>query len=248
MTVTYLANEGVMLDDGERVVLIDALFREGVAGYAVHSPALRDSLERARPPFDRVTAVLVTHRHDDHFDPASVMRFLAHNPRATVLAGADVVAPLTAFSDPVELIERRVRTASPDWMGTVRRVVGGIPVTALGLRHGYRHNYGLDHRGYVVEIAGLRVLHLGDLEVIPENIDPFQFPGMDIDVALVPYWMLLDGEGRERVRSGIAARHVLAFHIEPGRAAAIARRLATLYPEAVPLIEPGRQWRLGRGR
>lgn len=33
-SITYIANEGVLLRHGESSVLIDGLFREGVSGYA----------------------------------------------------------------------------------------------------------------------------------------------------------------------------------------------------------------------
>ncbi|HEY5680421.1 MAG TPA: MBL fold metallo-hydrolase, partial [Pseudomonadales bacterium] len=74
--LTYLANEGVMITWRDEAVLIDALFRGGVAGYATLDPKTRDDLESARAPFDRVQAILVTHFHADHLDPEAVVSHL----------------------------------------------------------------------------------------------------------------------------------------------------------------------------
>lgn len=46
--ITYIANEGFLLASGEQKVLIDALFREGVSGYAVVPPVTREELKRVQ--------------------------------------------------------------------------------------------------------------------------------------------------------------------------------------------------------
>src|SRR5262245_25828774 len=79
LEVTYLANEGFMIAGGGRKLLIDALFREGVEGYATITPATRELLEQARSPFDGVDAVFAAHFHDDHFDAEAVLAHLTHN-------------------------------------------------------------------------------------------------------------------------------------------------------------------------
>lgn len=82
LEVTYLANEGFMIAGGGRKVLIDALFGEGLDGYAVVSPAQRALLEQAREPFADMDAVFATHFHDDHFNATAVLAHLTRNPQA----------------------------------------------------------------------------------------------------------------------------------------------------------------------
>ena len=47
VSVTFLANEGVLLSSGDKQVLIDALFRKYETGYAVPADSTREALERA---------------------------------------------------------------------------------------------------------------------------------------------------------------------------------------------------------
>ena len=54
MTVTFLANEGVLLTSGNRKVLIDALFQEYRPMYALPADSTRRALQAARPSFDGV--------------------------------------------------------------------------------------------------------------------------------------------------------------------------------------------------
>jgi glyoxylase-like metal-dependent hydrolase (beta-lactamase superfamily II) len=73
VTITFLANEGVMLSSGGKKVLIDALFLKYETGYAVPADSTLSALAKARPPFDSVDLILVTHRHGDHFHPVPLI-------------------------------------------------------------------------------------------------------------------------------------------------------------------------------
>ena len=84
VTVTFLANEGVLLSAGNRKVLIDALFQEYRPMYALPPDSTRRALQAARPPFDGVDLILATHHHGDHYQPAQVAAHMRANPRAVV--------------------------------------------------------------------------------------------------------------------------------------------------------------------
>lgn len=131
VSITFLANEGVMLSSGTRKVLIDALFLKYETGYAVPADSTRAALERARPPFDAVDLILVTHRHGDHFHPAPVAAHLRANARATLLTSRQVIDSLRGHLSPNPLQAPRfmARTTPP---GTRRReTVSGITVELL---------------------------------------------------------------------------------------------------------------------
>ena len=71
VTITYLANEGVLLSSGSTQVLIDALFLRYGPEYAIPADSTQSALERARAPFDSVdsswsptvTAITFTRTH-----------------------------------------------------------------------------------------------------------------------------------------------------------------------------------------
>src|SRR5262245_28867439 len=94
VTITFLANEGVMLSSGRQKVLIAALFLKYGPEYTVPDDSTQVSLQRARPPFDSVDVVLVTHRHGDHFHPVPIAAQLRANPRATLLTSQQVIDSL----------------------------------------------------------------------------------------------------------------------------------------------------------
>ncbi len=84
--VVHLGNEGFLIAGGGKKVLIDALHGDGLNGYVALPAADRERLEAAGAPYDGVDLVLATHRHDDHFSPSSLGRYLEAQPRAVFVS------------------------------------------------------------------------------------------------------------------------------------------------------------------
>ena len=215
LSVTFLANEGVLLSSGGTQVLIDALFVKYGDGYAVPADSTQAALERARPPFDSVDLVLVTHRHGDHFHPVPAAAHLAANRGATLLTSQQVIDSMRHVPGIPRLAPRMVaRTMAP---GTRRRViVNGLPVELLGLPHGGWRQRHVEHLGYVLELGGRRLLHVGDAELSEATLAPLGLDTSRIDVALLPAWAVTDRGSRQAIERWIRPRQVVAFHLSDG--------------------------------
>jgi L-ascorbate metabolism protein UlaG (beta-lactamase superfamily) len=72
--------------------------------------------------------------------------------------------------------------------------------------------------------ATATVLHVGDADPRPSN---FALLGdlPRVDLALLPFWYVLDEESRAFVRSSIAPRRIFAMHLPPEDASRVAGRL-----------------------
>jgi L-ascorbate metabolism protein UlaG (beta-lactamase superfamily) len=234
VTITFLANEGVLLSSGPRRVLIDALFLKYEEGYAVPADSTQVALAGGRAPFD-ADLLLVTHRHGDHFHPGPVAAHLRANPRATLITSRQVIDSLRHHLNARELRSSRIMARSMT-AGTIRREsVNGIGVQLLGLRHGGRRHRGVEHLGYVVELGGRRVLHVGDTDTSEEAFAPLRLDTARIDVALLPVWMVTSAEGKRVIERWIRPRQVLAFHLGEGDTAKDERAVRAAIPGAVTL-------------
>jgi L-ascorbate metabolism protein UlaG (beta-lactamase superfamily) len=237
--VRFLANEGVLLMAGQDKVLIDALYvRYG--DYAVPDERTARHLALAQPPFDSVDVVLVTHYHGDHFAPEPVARHLRFNQRAALLTSGQVIDSLRAGADLAGVDAERIvsRTMKP---GTRQRdTINGIAVEVLGIPHGSRRHRHVEHAGFIVEMGGRRVLHVGDTEITEETYAPFRLDTARVDVALIPYWSLLDDDSRRVIARYIKPKYIVAMHVDAGDEAGrrIARQVESAMPGAVTFHRP----------
>ena len=120
--------------------------------------------------------------------------------------------------------------------GTRRRaLVNGLPVELLGLAHGGRRHRHVEHLGYIVELGGRRVLHLGDAELSEATLAPFRLDTSRIDVALIPAWAVTDRESREAIRRWVRPRQAIAFHLSEGAGDREVREIEAAWPGAVAL-------------
>ena len=197
--VTYLANEGVLLEVGDKKVLIDALFGDGIRGYPVVPEQMRGDLEAARGRFQEVDLLLVSHEHRDHFDPGSVARHLANNSRALMFGPPDAVARLPdgARAQGVYPLEGNQATLSHR----------DISVRVMRLHHG-RARSEIQNLGLIVDLNGVRFLHVGDTELTLCEGRSLELDDLEIDVALLPSWQI----DVDRL-AAIGARQVVAFHL-----------------------------------
>jgi L-ascorbate metabolism protein UlaG (beta-lactamase superfamily) len=237
LSITYLANEGFHIHDGKNAVLIDALFRAGVSGYATIEPQSLERLESAAPPFDTVRLVLVTHVHADHFDPRSAARHLASNPGATFVSSEQVAGPLRAAA--TAGIKEQIRVVDPEGTDAVDVAYGGITVRAVKLSHGLGPMADIANFGFIVQIAGQRLLHIGDADVNTQSTEPLARHAVGVDVACVPYWWLLSRTGRAFIQDELKPRNVIAMHAEPEKAGEIADEIHRHMPEVRLFARPG---------
>lgn len=237
LTVTFLANEGVMLSSGGKKVLIDALFLKYKTGFATPADSTQAALAAARAPFDNVDLILATHYHGDHFHPQPVAAHLVANPRATLATSAQVIDSLRGRVPTGGGLDARIlsRTTAP---GTRRRdVINGIPVEFLGISHGSgpSNHLAIQHLAYIIELGGKRVLHIGDAILSDENVRAFRLDTARIDVALVPTWVVTSQSSRQAIERWVKPRQVVAFHVGEGEADRASRQVGAAMPGAITL-------------
>jgi L-ascorbate metabolism protein UlaG (beta-lactamase superfamily) len=239
LKLTYLANEGVLIESGDQGVLVDALFREGVANYARLEGETRRELESAQGLGARVDVVLVTHWHADHYDPQSVGEHLRHNPTATLLSSQEVVGRLAQEYAAYGTIGARTKVVVPAPGTSVTTDTGGVTIHVLRIRHNPSRNFPSEHLGYLIEVGGRRVIHVGDAEPALDNFQLVERMPAGVDVALVPFWYLTSATGREIVRRQMRATLVVAMHVPPEDLAEVRDVLSRDFPSASVLGTPG---------
>lgn len=224
--VTYLANEGVTIECGGDKVLVDALFRDSLDQYARHPPQVQEEMETGKPPFDGFMLALATHFHLDHWDAGAIARFLSNNPHA-VFASTPQATAMLPWS-----LRQQVRTLWPDKPEPMRLQVGNVLIEAFSLQHGTVQNL-----GYRISICHQVIFHLGDAESSDRDFAALMQSG-PADVAIVPFWWLLDAKGRAFLKEKWKPRYIVAVHFG-GADGDAAQQVHSTWPQAWACTKQG---------
>jgi L-ascorbate metabolism protein UlaG (beta-lactamase superfamily) len=188
LTLTYVANMGVLVNSTDSKVMIDCLF-DGPTGGRYPGPETLDSLMKGIPPFDDVDLVLVTHRDRDHFDSAVVARYMETRPEPILVVPADAAERLRAAESDWSEIESRVVVVDLDIGKTLDTVLANIHITIFSTTHG-TSPYPMNLM-YLLEANDWRVFYEGDASGRADDYRAFGLDTVEFDLAVMQYsWPL----------------------------------------------------------
>jgi L-ascorbate metabolism protein UlaG (beta-lactamase superfamily) len=212
LTLTYVANMGVLVCSGEIKVLVDALFDKPNPEYRAPAPETLDQIMKGAAPFDGVDVVLVTHNHPDHFDAGLAVRYLESGDAPVLVAPEDAVGAMRRAAADWSRIEPRVISIDLKVGETRRLSVGNVPVTACRTLHsGDRDDPA--NLMYLFEIGGRSVWHEGDPNGRCEIFQAFGLKDTPLDLAVVHYWYPLEPNCARFLQEDLRAGHIALGHL-----------------------------------
>ena len=242
--VTYVANEGFLIEAAGKKVLIDSLFENGFGIFAQPSAALQGQMTQGRSPFAKVDLILMTHRHDDHFSAKLVTECLRNNPGCRFMADRQVVE-LLRKTEGFFRIQNQVRELALKPGQQEHLTVNGINVTAVGLVHipmyrdGRNVNEGLSNTGFLVDFGPACFFHGGDASLGENktNLASIAFTEKPLDVLFVMGALDRSPETTGLVATRIQPRNIIGMHLRPDQFAEESNQFLNAYPGGVVFHE-----------
>jgi L-ascorbate metabolism protein UlaG (beta-lactamase superfamily) len=231
VTLTYIVNEGFIVEAGGKKILIDGLL-SNVGSYQIPT-MLQRKMVAGQPPFDELDLVLATHSHADHFDPQVVGDFLAANPGTHFLSTNQAVSTLASRVEDNETIQEQVIGVYPSRGSYEQFILNGIEVKVYNFPHGNYPNLGL-----MIDLGGVRVLHTGDfsMEEAQEAIDLMQgygLPDAGIDIAFIVFPFLQYERYDEVITQGIQPGLIVPMHYVASQTVDLFDVLELKYPDSI---------------
>ncbi len=108
-------------------------------------------------------------------------------------------------------------------------------------------------------MGGLRFLHVGDTSATAKEFAAYDLAAMEIDVAMLPFWILTSDDWPAYAKA-IDADHIVAMHVPASSAPPSyfdlgaanqqehVKRLITKFPDAIVFWEPGQKHRYREGK
>jgi len=244
-SVTYLGNEGVLVEQGNTRILFDPLFRLENAEYLAVPDHIENALVSGEPPFDGVDALMITHNHVDHFSPNLVLNFLTLNPAVRLYAPAQVIEKLQSFgaSQEADLPHRATGLYLSLDGAPLSQETDGMKVEFLRIPHSGWPSSNATTQNLVYRITlpnGSAVIHLGDSEARFESFERFRsfWQARDNDLVLAPFWFMQSAEGQRILTELMRARKTVGIHV-PAGVAEDSRARASEFRDLSLMVTPG---------
>jgi len=199
----FIANEAVMVQQGETKILFDPMPLTGFGTYPDVPQKDIDAMMAGKAPYDGVDAVFISHAHRDHFSAEAMNAYMAKQ------TGVRLIAPLQAIA---------MMMADPGWddsfkkrTAPIKLEFGDAPasfytddldISAVRIPHsGWPGRANIENIVYRITLNdAITVAHMGDADIDPAHYKPYakkHWALKAIDLAMPPYWIYLDPDGRE---------------------------------------------------
>jgi ankyrin repeat protein/L-ascorbate metabolism protein UlaG (beta-lactamase superfamily) len=228
--ITYISNDGFLITSETKKVVVDSLIKNPW-GYSNTPDKVFDDMVSARPPFERIDLLLFSHAHRDHFEPEMAAKVLMGHPE-TILVGNDIVYKelKEAAGDDFPKISPQVKNINPEWGTIVKETINGVDCQIFPVNHG------MPERPYVtlafiLDMQGTKLLHLGDIYALSneEYFRTFQLQKLNIDVAFIDPFFLLDKVGQQMAKEFIQPKQIIPMHMRNYEIEKYARALKNFY-------------------
>lgn len=218
LSISYIGNMGVLLASGGDAVLIDGLHRAYKPAYTYPSDTtVKQIIQGSYQHYGSIAMALVTHDHRDHFAPEHLLAFLRANPGSLVLAAAQASDKIR---QKIQLNEARIRQQLQQipYDDAAHPIQNGqVEVTAFKCPHVNARHATVQNLAFVINVNGHKILHVGDSnwDVAAIALQNAKLTVASIDIAILPYWMLLDKDSKEKVNQLIRPKKIIATHVPP---------------------------------
>ena len=226
-TITYIANEGFLIETQNHKVLIDALFGD-IKGNWCDQPndSVANLMMKGMAPFDSVDVVLVTHKHSDHFNQQMAVSFLKNNQKS-ILVCPDQVNEVLKRNPDYEKVSGRVNSLKSGYLFDTTMNIGKMNIRVMRFDHGKYFitdsatgksediHKDVEVFGYLIDTDGSTILHTGDCFTgdRPQFLE-YKLSAKEIDVALFDR-VFLRPEGMNIISENVLTKNIILMHAEP---------------------------------
>ncbi|MEW7291457.1 MBL fold metallo-hydrolase [Aquimarina sp. 2304DJ70-9] len=235
ISLTYVGNMGVYISNDQSSFLIDGLHLQYGEDYLFPDEKLVHKIKTVLKP----DAILFTHYHGDHFSKELSINHLQLNKETILFGASQVTSGFEKFND------RVITIATKDYNRQSHNLKN-LKITGLKINHAGKRHISVENVGYIVNIADKNILHVGDTNWLEEiNLfEQLKLFNESIDIAILPYWMLMDTRASELIKKYIHPNHVVATHISPRIKQEELQSLKNKFPKVYFLTELEQQIQL----
>ncbi|MDT0596374.1 MBL fold metallo-hydrolase [Glaciecola petra] len=224
-SATYLANESVLVTNGNSKVLFDPFFHNNYGQYQLVPAETLKKVFAGQAPFDDIDAIVISHAHGDHFAADEVLRYLSLYPKTKLVAPQQAIDELRALTgaDKVSSQLYEVKLAfnqAPQQIELGEMVFEGVRIPHAG----WPGRADIENIVFRVTLSNteadkknenITVMHMGDADANDDHYLPFKahWQSRETDLAFPPYWFFYQLEGNYILDELINAKQHVGVHV-----------------------------------
>mgnify|MGYP001021152502 CR=1 FL=1 len=208
--ITYIACMGVLIRDDEKSILIDAIITPGIRPYPSITKEVLVNMIKKAPPFNKIDYILITHEHEEHFNPDFVCQVLSACPEARLIAPKTVIARIrgSRYFKKRFIMQMIGLDIAPNKM--VDFTLGKFQMFFIHLPH-EADMHDIQNIAFLIQLGHYRLLFTGDSAT---NIEVFQQAGLtqkSIDCIIAPFTFVITESGVHTMDI-LQPRYLIAIH------------------------------------
>mgnify|MGYP001626738505 CR=1 FL=1 len=207
----HIANAGYYATDGERGVLFDALYCDGLDGFGQASEITNEKMENAEDMFANVKVIFASHYHGDHMTGKAMVRDLQNNDNAIAII-TDESKKLMIAGGSVKNAETRIKSFKIPIGENLELENMPFPIKLYGISHGVGRP---DNIGIAVTVVGRTIMHVGDMSAKKEDLIKAEVEKENIDYLLLPFWNAMSKDAMTTINDVFKAKVVVTMHFAP---------------------------------
>ena len=219
-SVTYVANEAVLITNGDKKVLFDPFFHKALGIYQLVPQETQQAIFNATPPFDNLTAIIISHAHGDHFSAKDVLKYLQKHPNTQLIAPEQAIIELSALSGFDQIMPQVTSVKLAFNQAPKTFEVAGLVIDAVRIPHaGWPGRAEVENLVFRVTLQSLStsvtVMHMGDADPNDDHYLAYKdhWQKRISDTALPPYWFYFSAEGRDILTDILNVKKSIGIHV-----------------------------------
>ncbi len=225
LTVTYTGNMGILIANETTSVLVDGIHEKYGEDYLYPPEKLVKEFTKGSKKYFPPSILLFSHKHGDHFSAVLANKFIASNQESLIIGASQITKQIHEVKNTL-----LVSTSNYDKQLYFYK---DIKIKAFKMDHVGTRHAAIENVGYIITIDNKNFLHVGDTNWNLKNnmFDQLALEKEKIDIAFLPYWMLLEKKVLRIIKKHLKKARIIATHISPQIDKKELDRLKNKFPE-----------------
>lgn len=211
MKIVYKSNAGVILETDNIRMAVDLFCDAEDLPYTSVSAQLVKAIVNRETPYEKIDYMLYTHKHIDHFNAEMVNEYLSVSGKTKIIAPYGTATQL--LSSLFEEKDNSIIALSMDKKEKLKFENNSVSITAYDFKHEGNESSEEENIGYLIELEGKKILHVGDACISEDNFNHTGLEGEEIDLLIAPFPYITRTDGIDIISKYIKPKKIAVVHL-----------------------------------